>query len=190
MKGFGVTSLGAVAAGQGLIGSLEACAPATGSKTLGPGIVPVTLRVNGKNVRVNIEPSATLAEVLHEQIGLTGTKTGCDRGACGACTVLLDGKAVCSCMTLAVDTVDQKIETIEGVGDDKRLHPIQQAFIESDAMQCGFCTPGMVLSCKALLDANPNPSDSDIRKAVSGNLCRCGTYPKIFQAMKQVAQLK
>jgi len=159
-----------------------------GADVLGPGRVPITLHVNGADRRVAVEPRATLAEALRLELDLTGTKVGCDRGACSACTVWLDGVPVCSCMTFALDAAGRPITTIEGLARGDELHPVQAAFIEHDAMQCGFCTPGMVMSCAALLRRNPSPSLDDVRAATSGNLCRCGTYPKVFSATLAAAR--
>ena len=155
---------------------------------LGPGAVPITLKVNGQNKDFSIEPSATLAEVLREGVGLTGTKVVCDRGSCSACTVWIDGKTVCSCMTLAMDARGKDIKTIEGLASGDQLHPVQEQFIEHDAMQCGFCTPGMVMSCANLLEHNKKPTLDDVKQACSGNLCRCGTYPKVFAATLAAAK--
>ena len=141
------------------------------------------LNINGASRRMTIEPRTTLAEALRFELGLTGTKVVCDRGSCSACTVWLDGTPVCSCMTLAVDVGMRAVTTIEGLApDDERLHPVQEAFIEYDALQCGFCTPGMIMSCAALLNRTPDPTLEDVKTATSGNLCRCGTYPKVFEA--------
>jgi len=144
---------------------------------------PLTLAINGACVTLLIDPATTLTEVLREHLELTGTKIGCDRGACSACTVWIDGEVAASCMTFALDVRGKKITTIEGLARDGRLHPIQQAFIEHDAMQCGFCTPGMVMSCAALVEHNPNPGLDDVKKAISGHLCRCGTYNNVFKAV-------
>ena len=150
--------------------------------TMGPDNVRLTLQVNGEKHGLFVEPRRTLLDALRKDLGLTGAKKGCDEGTCGACTVLLDGKAVYSCLKLAVDCEGCSIETIEGLSKDGRLHPIQQAFIEQDGYQCGFCTPGQILAVRALLDKNPDPSADEVKRAVSGNLCRCGAYPKIVQA--------
>ena len=131
-----------------------------------------------------------LADALRERLGLTGTKVVCGRGACGACTVLVDGQTQCSCLILAAEVVGKSITTIEGVAADGRLSPIQEAFIQADALQCGFCTSGMVISCKALLDRHPRPSRSQIAEAVAGNLCRCGTYPHVFDAVERAAGIR
>lgn len=153
----------------------------------GPGPVSVRLRVNGKEHAVEIEPRTTLADALRIHLGMTGTKVICDRGACSGCTVWLDKVPLNSCMTLAVDAIGHEVTTIEGLGTEEQPHPLQTAFVKHDAMQCGFCTPGMVMSCAALLERNPHPSEQDVRHAISGNLCRCGTYPKIFTAALEAA---
>lgn len=188
LKGFGITSIGIAAGGEGLLGTIQAsCAPAQGT-IAGPDAQQIILSVNGKNHRVMAEPRTTLVEVLRDQLQLTGTKTGCERGACGACTVILNGKTQMSCMTLAMDAVGVEIETIEGLETNGKLHPLQEVFIEHDAMQCGFCTPGMVMSCKSLLDRNSKPTLEDIKLATSGNLCRCGTYHNVFDAVMKTVQ--
>jgi xanthine dehydrogenase YagT iron-sulfur-binding subunit len=155
---------------------------------VGPDAVSIKLHVNGHEHAVSVEPRYTLAETLRDHLNLTGTKVVCDRGSCSACTVWVDGAPQLACMTLAIDAVGRKITTIEGLSHGEQLHPVQSAFIKHDAMQCGFCTPGMVMSCAALLERNPHPTLADVRQAVSGNLCRCGAYPKIFAATLDVAQ--
>ncbi|WZL75077.1 (2Fe-2S)-binding protein [Clostridiaceae bacterium 35-E11] len=145
------------------------------------------IEVNGIQYKQLINTKDTLLEVLREKIGLKGTKEGCGSGHCGACTVLLDGKPVNSCMLLGVQADNKKIMTIEGMAIEGRLHPIQEAFVEEHAVQCGFCTPGMVMSSKALLDKNAAPSDEEIREALSGNACRCTGYTKIIKAVKRAA---
>jgi xanthine dehydrogenase YagT iron-sulfur-binding subunit len=151
-------------------------------RVFGPEPVLLRLAVNGRDLRVHADPATTLTEVLRDQLGLTGTKIGCDRGACSACTVWLDGEVASSCMTLAFDARGRAITTIEGLARNGTLHPVQQAFVEHDAMQCGFCTPGMVMSCAALVERNSNCTLEDVKSAVSGHLCRCGTYPNVFKA--------
>jgi len=146
------------------------------------GGLPVSVAVNGRAMKGVFEPRTTLAEALRESWGLTGTKIGCDRGACGACTVLLDGLPVNSCLTLVHDADGRIVTTIEGLGTPDALSPLQKAFVEADAMQCGFCTPGMVVSAEALLRRNPAPSPRDVKEAVAGNLCRCGAYLGVFAA--------
>jgi carbon-monoxide dehydrogenase small subunit len=148
----------------------------------------LTLHVNGEDFEVLTEPHRTLLEVLRENLGLTGTKRGCDLGACGACTVLIDGEPRLSCLTLAMDARGKKITTIEGLARGEEVHPLQRAFVEKGAIQCGFCTPGMILTAKALLDENPHPPESEVKKAISGNLCRCTGYVKIVEAVLSVAE--
>jgi xanthine dehydrogenase YagT iron-sulfur-binding subunit len=152
------------------------------SPSIGPEPVRLELQINDRTVPVTIDPATTLVEVLRDTLGLTGTKVGCDRGACSACTVWVDGEVISSCMTFALDVRGKQVVTIEGLANAGELHPVQHAFIEHDALQCGFCTPGMVMSCARLVDRNPNCSLDDVKQAVSGHLCRCGTYPNIFKA--------
>lgn len=147
----------------------------------------IKLDINNNIYELEIEPNRILADLLREELGLTGTKKSCDIGVCGSCTVLLDGKAITSCITLAVDCVNKKILTIEGVANGDKLDRIQEAFVDRGAVQCGFCTPGMVLSAKALLCENPNPSEVEIRRAIAGNLCRCTGYSKIVEAIKSAS---
>jgi xanthine dehydrogenase YagT iron-sulfur-binding subunit len=158
------------------------------SNALGPDAVPIKLHVNGQEHAVTVEPRYTLAETLRDHLNLTGTKVVCDRGSCSACTIWVDGAPQLACMTLAIDAAGHKITTIEGLSRGEELHPIQAAFIKHDALQCGFCTPGMVMSCAALLQRNANPTLADVKHAVSGNLCRCGTYPKVFTATLDAAK--
>ncbi len=148
----------------------------------------ITLDVNGETFEVLTEVHKTLLEVLREDLGLTGTKRGCDMGTCGACTVLIDGKPYLSCLTLAVDAQGKKILTIESLAQDGDPHPLQKAFVERGAIQCGFCTPGMILTAKAFLDENPNPSEEEVKKAISGNLCRCTGYVKIVEAILSIVE--
>ena len=143
----------------------------------------IVLRVNGINYKVSVEPWRTLVEVLRETLGLTGTKKSCNEGECGACTVIVDGKPVASCLMLAMDAQGKDILTIEGLSEGEKLHPIQEAFLKHGAIQCGFCTPGMVMSAKALLDENPKPTVTEIRRAISGNLCRCTGYQHIVDSI-------
>ena len=150
---------------------------------------PLTLIVNGRMVTVAVKPTATLLEVLRDELGLTGTKRGCEQGDCGACTVLLEGRAVQSCLVLALQAANKKIVTVEGLGTAERLHPLQKAFLDHWAFQCGFCTPGMLLSAKALLDENQSPSRQEIEEALSGNLCRCTGYAPVIEAIEAAAKL-
>jgi carbon-monoxide dehydrogenase small subunit len=147
----------------------------------------IQLTVNGGEYEVIITPNRTLLEVLREDLYLTGTKEGCSEGACGTCTVLLDGKPVRSCLTLAVEVQGREVTTIEGLAPMGELHPVQKAFVEYGAIQCGFCSPGMILTTKALLDENPSPTEEEARQAISGNVCRCTGYAKIVEAMLKAA---
>lgn len=147
------------------------------------GKIRIRFRVNGQDAELAVDPMATLLEVLRRQLGLTGTKKGCDAGDCGACTVIMDGKAILSCLTPAMQAAGREIITVEGLSCNGELHPLQKAFIECGAVQCGFCTPGMLLSAKALLDQNPNPTREEVRMAISGNLCRCTGYKKVIDAV-------
>ncbi len=151
----------------------------------------LSLKVNGNLHELEVNITSTLAEVLREKLGMTGTKLMCNEGECGSCSVLIDGKPFLSCLTLALDCDSQEILTIEGLADPKTgaLHPLQQAFVNKSGMQCGVCTPGMLLVAKALLDENPDPSESDVRKALSGNLCRCGNYQRIVECVLDAARV-
>jgi len=144
------------------------------------------LTINGEPYELTVEPRTTLAELLREELHLTGTKEGCGIGMCGACTVLLDGKAIKSCLVLALKANDKEITTIEGLATKGEIHPLQKAFIDHGAIQCGYCTPGMILSAKALLDENPHPTEEEVRMAMAGNLCRCTGYVKILEAILSV----
>ncbi len=183
LKGAGLTAAGTTVLQSGLLAQ-----NAPPGNVVGPGATAITLRVNGTPKRIEVEPRTTLADALRINLDMTGTKVVCDRGSCSACTVLLDGMPVNSCMTFAMDVGDRNITTIEGLSRGNELHPVQVAFIEHDGMQCGYCTPGMVMSCAALLDRNPNPTMDDVKQACSGNLCRCGTYPKVFESALAAAK--
>ena len=148
----------------------------------------ITVIVNNKEYEIAVEPNKTLTQMLRENLELLGTKEGCGTGDCGACIVILDGKPVNSCLVLAVQTNGSEIITIEGLADGEKLHPIQQAFVDYGAVQCGFCTPGMILSAKSLLEENPKPTEQEIREAISGNLCRCTGYQKIVEAIKKASE--
>ncbi len=148
----------------------------------GPGRTAIQLTVNGAEYTLAVQPRRTLLEALRDNLHLTGTKRGCGLGQCGACTVLLDGKPVYSCLILAIECEGRRIETIEGLEQDGQLHPIQQAFLEADAFQCGFCTSGQIMAVKGLLDSHAEPTPEEVKRAVSGNLCRCGAYPNIVRA--------
>ncbi len=148
----------------------------------------IRLRVNKKDFRLKVKPSATLLNVLREDLGLTGTKEGCGVGECGACTIIMDNMTVNACLILAVEADGKEITTIEGLSEGEKLHPIQEAFLEIGGLQCGFCTPGMVLSTKVLLDRYKDPSEEQIRKGLEGNFCRCTGYTKIFESVREAAQ--
>jgi len=150
----------------------------------------LTLRVNGEEHDLLVYPNKTLLEVLREDLSLTGAKESCGQGACGSCTVLLDGLPVRSCLLLAREAEGRQVTTIEGLADGETLHPVQQAFIDHDALQCGFCTPGMIMSCAALLERTPEPSAEDVRAAISGHYCRCGTYPHVIEATLDAAKAR
>ena len=163
-------------------GASQAEDQASALPVVGPDAIAITLRINGTPRALRAEPQTTLAEALRGPLGMTGTKISCNRGACSACTVWLDGVPVLACMTLAADVGSRGVTTIEGLADGETLHPVQQAFIDHDALQCGFCTPGLIMSAAALLKRNPDPSAADVRAAISGHLCRCGTYPHVVDA--------
>ena len=154
-----------------------------GIRIFGPGPVPMRFRINGKPHEATLEPRVTLLDALHDHLGLTGAKRVCDRGTCGACTVLLDGKAVYACSVLAIAAQESPIQTVESLGRPDKLHPLQGAFVENDAQQCGFCTPGFLMAAKALLDQSPNPGLAEIHRGLSGNFCRCGAYAGLRKAV-------
>lgn len=154
----------------------------------GPDATTIQIKVNGKTMSLSVEPRTTLADALRNHLDLTGTKVVCDRGSCSACTVYLDGKPVNSCMMSVFDVGDKEITTVEGIAKNGELHPVQEAFIEHDATQCGYCTPGMIMSCVHLVENNNNPSLEDVKKATRGNLCRCGTQPHVFKATLAAAK--
>lgn len=154
----------------------------------GPNAVSVKLSINQQEHTAMIEPRDTLAQTLRDTLRLTGTKVVCDRGSCSACTVWIDTVPSLACMTLTIDTIGRQVTTIEGLSHGDVMHPLQVAFVKHDALQCGFCTPGMIMSCAALLERNANPNLDDVKQATSGNLCRCGTYPKVFAATLDVAR--
>jgi xanthine dehydrogenase YagT iron-sulfur-binding subunit len=154
----------------------------------GPEKVPVMFRVNGTQAQVLVEPRRTLLSVLQEELGLTGAKRGCGQGQCGACTVILDGETVYACMTLAIDCEGREVRTVESLAQGETLHPVQQAFIDQDGYQCGFCTPGQVMSAVALLEHQPRPAEEDVVREMSGNICRCGAYPNIVKSVLAAAE--
>jgi len=188
LKGAGLTVAAVGVAGPTALPDTPGTEKAEEVEILGPGPVHVALDVNGTTYRLAVPPSATLLDVLRDRLELTGAKRVCDRGFCGACTVLVDGRTACSCSLLAVDAAGRKIVTIEGVAKGGELSAVQNAFVECDALQCGFCTPGMIMSCTALLAAHPSPSREEIAAGISGNICRCGTYQNVFEAVDLAAR--
>jgi xanthine dehydrogenase YagT iron-sulfur-binding subunit len=180
LKSVGVTSVAA-----GVIAPPEVHARSSAPPPVGPGAVPVVLTVNGKKHTLQIEPRVTLLDALRDRLDQTGLKRVCDRGTCGACTAIVDGRAVYSCSILAIEAQGSDIRTIEGLTEGTVLHPVQQAIVEHDGTMCGFCTPGFVMAATALLQANPNPTPEQARKALDGNICRCGTYARVLDAVLQ-----
>lgn len=156
----------------------------------GPGEIPITLRINGQNKKLNVEPRVTLLDAMRNRLDLTGAKKVCDRGTCGACTVMVDGHPIYSCSMLAVEAEGRQITTIEGLGTPSKMNPVQKAFLKHDAQQCGFCTPGFVVACTAFLNSNSNPTLDEARAGLGGNLCRCGTYAGIMEAVLDAAKMK
>ena len=188
LKGLGTVVVASAAAPVGAVAAeVEEMQKLGTDKILGPGQVPVTLNVNGKPLKLNIEPRVTLLDALRNHSNLTGTKEVCDRATCGACTVLLDGKPIYSCMKLAIEAQGHEIMTVEGLSEGGKLTEVQQAFVECDALMCGYCTPGFVMSVTALLKRNPHPSAEEVRVACSGNLCRCGTQRRALTAALKAA---
>jgi xanthine dehydrogenase YagT iron-sulfur-binding subunit len=186
-RGFiGGVGIGGGAVGTGLLENEATAAPAPAVS--GPGPVAITLTLNGKPVKLSVEPRVTLVDALRNYLDMTGAKRVCDRGTCGACTVIMGGKTVYACSILAVDAQGKSIETIEGLGTGANMHPVSRAFVDNDAQQCGYCTPGFVMACKGFLQENPNPTEAQINHGLGGNLCRCGTYMGIRKAVLQAAK--
>lgn len=182
LKGASITS------GVLTTGILETEAEAqSGARVSGPGEVPITLTINGKQHKLSVEPRSTLLDTLRNRLDLTAAKRVCDRGTCGACTVIIDGKTVYSCTVLAIDAQGRKIETLEGLTQNGRPHPVSRAWTDNDAQQCGYCTPGFVMAAKGFLDRNPNPTYEEVKRGLGGNLCRCGTYVGIRKAVLEAA---
>ncbi len=187
LKSFGASA--AVAATAHVEAVAQELQKANAEKVYGPGTVPITLKVNGKPLQLQVEPRVTLLEALRNHSNLTGAKEVCDRAACGACTVLLDDAPVYACAKLAIEAQGHAITTVEGLAEAGKLSQVQQAFVDQDALMCGYCTPGFVMSVTALLKKNPKPTADQVRHACDGNLCRCGTYPRVMQAALKAAGL-
>jgi len=179
-------STGVAGVAASIIAPAAGLAAQTGPKEVGPGDVPVLLNVNGRQFDLMIEPRVTLLDALRMRADLTGNKRGCDRGACGACTMLVDGRPVYACSTLAIDVQGKQIRNVDGLANGATLHPVQQAFCDKDALMCGFCTPGFVMASVGLLEKHPNPTPDQIKKGLDGNICRCGTFTRIFEAVSSV----
>ena len=184
LKGAGVTVSGGLLAGQ----AAPTNAAPSGAAVVGPGSVPITLQVNGKPHELSLEPRVTLLDTLRNNLDLTGAKRVCDRGVCGSCTVIMDGKPVYACNILAIEAQGHNITTIEGLAEEGKLSPMMTAFVNNDAQQCGFCTPGFVVACTAYVQKHPNPSREDVEKGLGGNLCRCGTYMGVRAAVLEAAK--
>jgi xanthine dehydrogenase YagT iron-sulfur-binding subunit len=182
LQGVGVTS------GVLTTGVLESEAEAQSAKVVGPGEVPITLQINGKPYKISVEPRTTLLDTLRHRLDITAAKRVCDRGTCGACTVSVDGKAMYSCTVLAIDAQGRQIQTLEGLSQNGKAHPVSKAFVANDAQQCGYCTPGFVMAAKTFLDHNPNPTYEEVKAGLGGNLCRCGTYMGVRKAVLDAAK--
>ena len=180
-------TVGAGGVAAGVLANAPGADAQGGVNAVGPGVVPVTLNVNGKSLRLQIEPRVTLLDALRMRADLTGNKRGCDRGACGACTMIVDGRTVYACSTLAIEVQGKKIRTVDGLASGGTLHPVQQAFCDKDALMCGFCTPGFVMASVGLLEKHPNATPEQIRKGLDGNICRCGTFSRVFEAVASLS---
>lgn len=183
-----IGTVGAGTIGAAVVGTAAPAQPAAIAET--DGLEPLTLLINGREVGLRVEPRWTLLDVLRDYLEMTGTKLGCGRGECGACTVLVDGVPRYACMTLALEAEGREVTTVEGLMQGEDLGPVQQAFAEEDAFQCGYCTPGQVVAAEGLLRRNPNPTPAEIQEGMSGNLCRCGAYDHIFKAIRRAAELR
>ncbi|HVZ22906.1 MAG TPA: (2Fe-2S)-binding protein [Vicinamibacterales bacterium] len=176
LKATGVAPLAASVAGAAVAEAQ------TGPAIVGPGEVPIELMVNGKRVALRVEPRVTLLNAIRNRADITGNKKGCDRGVCGACTMIIDGKTAYSCSTLAIEAVGKQIRTVDGLAEGSKLHPVQQAFCDRDGLMCGFCTPGFVMATVALLEKHPKPTADQVKKGLDGNICRCGTFVRVMEA--------
>jgi xanthine dehydrogenase YagT iron-sulfur-binding subunit len=184
LKGASAAVSGGLLAGQA---ALAGAAPSE-AEVVGPGAVPITLQINGKSQNLSLEPRVTLLDALRNNLDLTGAKRVCDRGVCGSCTVIMDGKPVYACNILAIEAQGHNITTIEGLAEEGKLSPMMTAFVNNDAQQCGFCTPGFVVACTAYVQKHPNPSREDVERGLGGNLCRCGTYMGVRAAVLEAAR--
>lgn len=195
LKSFSVAGASAGLASHGLLGKTVAAAPRT-QDGVGPGAVPITLNVNGRTLKLKVEPRVTLLDALRDHlkldtqdpVDLTGSKRVCDRASCGACTIIVDGRAIYACTMLAIEAQGRQIRTVEGLEKNGRLHPVQEEFIACDGLMCGFCTPGFIMSAVALLERNASPNREQIRRALDGNICRCGTQCRVLEAVEKAAQ--
>ena len=176
-------TVGVSGVAAGVLGPVDAQGQTAGVQRVGPGPVPVTLRVNGQPRTLQIEPRVTLLDALRDRLDVTGLKRVCDRGSCGACTAIVDGRTVYTCSMLAIEAAGKEIRTVEGLVNGTVLHPVQQALCDHDGTMCGFCTPGFVMSAVSLLERHPNPTPAQARAALDGNICRCGTYPQVLEAV-------
>jgi xanthine dehydrogenase YagT iron-sulfur-binding subunit len=183
LKAAGVVPLAA-----GAVGVAELEAQTAGARVIGPGDVPIQLLVNGKRVNLSVEPRVTLLNALRNKADLTGNKRGCDRGVCGACTMIIDGRTAYACSTLAIEVQGKQIRTVDGLANGATLHPVQQAFCDRDALMCGFCTPGFVMATVALVEKYPNPTVAQVKRGLDGNICRCGTFTRIMEAAQSVGK--
>jgi len=181
-------TVGAGGVAAGVLGNAPGADAQSGVNAVGPGAVPVTLNVNGRSLRLQIEPRVTLLDALRMRADLTGNKRGCDRGACGACTMIVDGRTVYACSTLAIEVQGKKIRTVDGLASGGTLHPVQQAFCDKDALMCGFCTPGFVMATVALIEKHPNPTLEQAKKGLDGNICRCGTFVRVLEAAMEAGK--
>lgn len=185
LKGVGAgTAAAGIATGKNMDGVDAQTEPAI----MGPGEIPITLNINGADTKLTVEPRVTLLDALRNRLNITGAKKVCDRGTCGACTVVVDGQPAYACSMLAIEAVGREIKTIEGLGTPEKMAKIQQAFVNNDAQQCGFCTPGFVMACATFLEKHPNPTRDEVRAGLGGNLCRCGTYHGIIDAVLEAAK--
>jgi xanthine dehydrogenase YagT iron-sulfur-binding subunit len=185
IRGVGI---GSGALGSGILEQNAVAEPPAAANAAGPGAVPITLKINGQTKQLTVEPRVTLLDALRNHLDMTGAKRVCDRGTCGACTVMMNNKVVYGCTVLAIDAQGKDIQTIEGLSNGNQLHPVSAAFVSQDGQQCGYCTPGFVMAAKGFLDRHPNPSMEDVQHGLGGNLCRCGTYVGVRAAVLEASR--